>query len=397
MQTFQAKAFILCILLFSSLALAQDPPPRISDEGGSKSVYFNLDCVGTGVSCSTSGINAEINVPGRVAGGSSGEQQYNNAGTLDGISESSYSSGNYLSYDGLDLWLKDDNALYFGDDTANDGSIVWSGSGGQLNIDAGTGNLDLNSGAVKIDSNGKQSWYNSSISPTAVVNVNTSSSTLRSALNFNLSFTGGAVVGLNVFSKVTDSTTNGMVYTVAYLGDVFRNIDVSGAQTLYGYWARMGIPTSTILTQGSQSWVGYYVNWGNGKASTSSTSGATIYRSGMMIEDFGTMNGSITDSAFGIQSAEPFLVYDDVPIYLEGSVNTYGDTRFLYNSTDGTIDVYVDNFKQLAIDGTDPSDFSISNLTTDRAYDANATSTAELADVLGTLIDDLRNRIGLQW
>lgn len=61
-----AKAsFLLTIvsLLITSVAIAQDPPPRISDEGGAKSVYFNLDCVGGGVSCSTSGINATITVP----------------------------------------------------------------------------------------------------------------------------------------------------------------------------------------------------------------------------------------------------------------------------------------------------------------------------------------------
>ena len=34
--------------------------------------------------------------------------------------------------------------------------------------------------------------------------------------------------------------------------------------------------------------------------------------------------------------------------------------------------------------------YSVTNLVTDRAYDADATSTAELADVLGTLIADLR-------
>lgn len=33
-----------------------------------------------------------------------------------------------------------------------------------------------------------------------------------------------------------------------------------------------------------------------------------------------------------------------------------------------------------------------SNVTTDRTYDANSTSTDELADVLGTLIDDLLNK-----
>ena len=33
--------------------------------------------------------------------------------------------------------------------------------------------------------------------------------------------------------------------------------------------------------------------------------------------------------------------------------------------------------------------FTVTNLTLDRTYDANATSTAELADILGTLITDL--------
>ena len=35
--------------------------------------------------------------------------------------------------------------------------------------------------------------------------------------------------------------------------------------------------------------------------------------------------------------------------------------------------------------------YKVSNVTVDRTYNANATSTAELADVLGTLIQDLRN------
>jgi hypothetical protein len=37
-----------------------------------------------------------------------------------------------------------------------------------------------------------------------------------------------------------------------------------------------------------------------------------------------------------------------------------------------------------------PTTYTVTNLSTDRAYDANATTTAELADVLGTLIADLR-------
>ena len=36
--------------------------------------------------------------------------------------------------------------------------------------------------------------------------------------------------------------------------------------------------------------------------------------------------------------------------------------------------------------------YTITNVTTDRALDADSTSIAELADVLGTLITDLRER-----
>ena len=38
------------------------------------------------------------------------------------------------------------------------------------------------------------------------------------------------------------------------------------------------------------------------------------------------------------------------------------------------------------------SRYTVTNVTTDRALDADSTSTAELADVLGTLITDLRDR-----
>lgn len=39
---------------------------------------------------------------------------------------------------------------------------------------------------------------------------------------------------------------------------------------------------------------------------------------------------------------------------------------------------------------------TISNVTPDRAYDANATTTDELADVLGTLVADLKTKGVLQ-
>lgn len=37
------------------------------------------------------------------------------------------------------------------------------------------------------------------------------------------------------------------------------------------------------------------------------------------------------------------------------------------------------------------ADYSVSNLTQDRSYDADSTSVAELADVLGTLFQDIKD------
>lgn len=39
-----------------------------------------------------------------------------------------------------------------------------------------------------------------------------------------------------------------------------------------------------------------------------------------------------------------------------------------------------------------PEPYIVSNVTTDRTYDADSTTLAEVADVLGTLITDLKNK-----
>lgn len=52
---------------------------------------------------------------------------------------------------------------------------------------------------------------------------------------------------------------------------------------------------------------------------------------------------------------------------------------------------YGEQLKRLESTSVDGWAGNQSNVTTDRAFDANSTTTAELADVLGTLIDDLIN------
>jgi len=67
MRTFLS---LLIILFFTSFAQAQNPPTGIQDEGGSISrpVYV-IDCTGSGISCSHSGITGTLNVSGGGGGG----------------------------------------------------------------------------------------------------------------------------------------------------------------------------------------------------------------------------------------------------------------------------------------------------------------------------------------
>lgn len=71
------------------------------------------------------------------------------------------------------------------------------------------------------------------------------------------------------------------------------------------------------------------------------------------------------------------------------------DTAGLYaNDVSGTVNLFAINEagESTRLTYPAPETYSVSNVTTDRTYDANSTSIDELADVLGSLIADLRAR-----
>ena len=65
-----------------------------------------------------------------------------------------------------------------------------------------------------------------------------------------------------------------------------------------------------------------------------------------------------------------------------------GNKWYTFSSDEQTLDVLEDN-----ISASNQDKYTITNFTEDRTYNANSTSTAELADILGTLIRDLK-RLG---
>ena len=61
-----------------------------------------------------------------------------------------------------------------------------------------------------------------------------------------------------------------------------------------------------------------------------------------------------------------------------------GNRWYSFSSDEQALESVKDN-----INASIASQYSISNLTTDRTYNANSTTLAEIADILGTLIKDL--------
>jgi len=156
-----------------------------------------------------------------------------------------------------------------------------------------------------------------------------------------------------------------------------------------------------------------------------SDAGATINITGNQFENIGTrhisllnvndtdnMNINITGNTFDATSGTPSHIIDirgDSGGFIE-KVNISGN---LIKGTGSTADIYVERIDALVMsgniaDGTITSNnntveivqgnswqtletYTPTNVVTDRAYDANSTTTAEIADVLGTLIADLQS------
>jgi hypothetical protein len=84
-------------------------------------------------------------------------------------------------------------------------------------------------------------------------------------------------------------------------------------------------------------------------------------------------------------------------IFADGTVpGTMGsNTAGIYaNDVSGTVQMFAINESGVSTQLTfaAPETYSESNVVTDRTFDANSTTLDELADVLGTLIGDLRAR-----
>lgn len=99
------------------------------------------------------------------------------------------------------------------------------------------------------------------------------------------------------------------------------------------------------------------------------------------------------DVCMGWYSASNDLFIGNGPSYADQPDQTVVSAVTDVSLKVGSATKLVVNSTGVAFNGATPvarPTYSVSNLVTDRSYNANSTSTAELADVLGTLIADLR-------
>lgn len=99
----------------------------------------------------------------------------------------------------------------------------------------------------------------------------------------------------------------------------------------------------------------------------------------------GTQYGFLVDPTINQSST---AAYSAIKVNITETATGSGAKRLLDLQVGGSDKFVVDNTGKIA--NPFSQTYSLSNVTTDRTYDANATTVNELADVLGTLINDLK-------
>lgn len=245
---------LLAALLIASVVLAENPPPRIQDEGGTLAPYFNLNCVGAGVTCSTSGINATITIPTPTPAATPSLQQVTTVGQITNVG----------------VTLDDDTALKFGstsgaqckfdkavsadllcENTLADPTIAFALSG--LNI---TSAVDLLSSTPNTGATFTTSRSSSTTGANGIVNLLLANNTgaaysasstfsgLANTVNFSNPNDAASITAQGIVGSVINSSTGDLANIYGFSGSV----GVSAASTngtLVGVRSGMGITNGT--------------------------------------------------------------------------------------------------------------------------------------------------------
>lgn len=282
--------------------------------------------------------------PGVAAtpGGSNTQFQYNNAGAFGGTSNFTWDGANATLAGGY-FQFNSSIAARFG--TGNLGTIQHNGT--NFLIGATTGNLILTpasgseitlSGATKIADNGNIGLDNTTPAANQFIKCD-SSGGARGCLNFKYNFTSGTVA-TNVISDVTMSTS--VTTPKSYMGELTQAVNNASPVTGTVYDAEMGFSNTTTFSSGTYSFHCFRAQHANGTG-TVSNSGGTFNLYGLRIDGFSNMKGSSTTNRWGIDTAEPIQIRDDVRLYFGGALGTFGTAVMAWNTTTTALELSVPN------------------------------------------------------
>lgn len=317
------------LLLFTSIAIAENPPPRVQDEGGSLAPYFNLNCVGAGVSCAVSGITATLTASGTSPGGSDEDLQYNNGSAFGGTTG--------LHWDDTNSYLQFDDSVEAVFGTGDDATIYYDGTDLIINSTAvGTGVTRLkadSSGDIVLDRIG---LGGSVISGSYYINL-VQSGNARGAMSFDYTTTGTNILS-DLFLKVTSQRTNNSS-NYAILTQTIKNEDKQS--TYYGASFTFGTAgAQAIATAGTVTFVGVNVDHSLGVGGGNSNGDIRQY--GLRIIPFTAYTGVASQIDWGIYSGEDVSIASNKLLLLEGSATTKGDTYLSYTVSTTSLDTVVD-------------------------------------------------------
>jgi hypothetical protein len=169
----------------------------------------------------------------------------------------------------------------------------------------------------------------------AVINFDETSSSLRGSLNFILDYTGASVCS-NINSTLTNNATQASPTIYNQFISMIHSADSSGTANVYGVSNTLTLD-SMAFTQGTHVLRGSRYQFTD---NSSSNTGGDFRRKAIEVSSFGTLTGVTSDLVWGIDSAEPIVLRDDVSLVLGGSTTTQNTTNTItYNSANSEVDV----------------------------------------------------------
>lgn len=226
---------------------------------------------------------------------------------------------NWGIWSGEDIAMVPDAKLQFDTALLSAGNTV-------LYYDSGDSTLKLeHDGTASTEWNGVNIGIGgTAYASNAILNYNQTSSTVRNALAFTLDYTGssnvaGVLVSTTNNSSATSPTANSLNLTLTH------SVTPSGTCNVHTIDATT-VLDSMAFTQGTHHVSGALLDFTDNSASNT---GGTFYRKAIKIPSWGTVSGVTGDTAWGIDTAEPIVLRDDVQLVLGGTNTTQNTSNTL--------------------------------------------------------------------